>query len=220
MSRDVDSEALFDDLVAAGVLCERSDGSVATTAEFADTLDLYRQTFGDVDDERFPGLVAEVFGLDEATAAERIDELEITREQVVSYLALESELDDRSVAELQTMAGMVAEVAPASPVPDWMAEVTGPEVESFVSGRDAVVFVFKHACDPCDALKAEIRELEFPSGVAVAGIDGPEFPAFLREFEVQVAPTTLCFRDGEHVETVAGEQSAADVRAALAEAYD
>lgn len=218
-----DPGALFERLRAADVLDENEDGAVVITAEFDDERDLYDQTYGDLDDERFVEAVAAAFGIDEATAAERIETHGVTREEFVAYMALQSYLDDPPPTEqLAVMAGMVADVGVASPVPDGMRELADDTYEAFVAeSSDAAVFVWRHRCDPCERLKEDLPELRtaLPDDVAVAGVDGDAVPDLRQTFEVESAPTLLLFRDGELVESVVGRYPVERYRETFADIY-
>ena len=120
------------------------------------------------------------------------------------------------------LAAMTAEAGSASPVPPELDELLDETYEQFVAEHEyAVVMAFQQGCDPCDSMKADlpaVRE-EAPDGVAFAGIDGETAPAFRREFEVSVAPTTLVFRDGAVVETHEGYWPPEDMLTALEDAF-
>ncbi|MFB6171931.1 MAG: thioredoxin family protein [Haloarculaceae archaeon] len=217
----VDPEALLDRLFDAGVLAERDDGTVVVTAGFADERDLYHQTYGDVDERQYVRAVASAFDVDREAAAERIEAHGVTREEFVAYVALQSFLDDPPGAErLAVMAGMVADLGVESPVPDGMAELTDDTYESFLDG-DAAVFVWRHRCDPCEALKADLPDVlaALPDGVAVAGVDGEAASDLRRAFDVDSAPTLLLFRDGDLVESVVGRHSPDHYRTVFDEVY-
>ncbi|MFB6204907.1 MAG: thioredoxin family protein, partial [Haloglomus sp.] len=205
---DVDPEALLDQLVAADVLREEADGALLRTEAFEDEFDLYEQTYGDVDEERFVRAVAAAFDLDQSTAAERIEELGVTREEFVAYMALYSFLDDPPSTEpLTVMAQMVADLDVVSPVPDEMLELSDEDYEAFIDDHgDAAVFVWRTGCDPCEGLKEDLPDVRaaLPDSVAVAGVDGDAVPDLRAAFEVTSAPTLLLFRDGSLAETVVG----------------
>lgn len=198
---DVEPEALLDRLVDAGVVDESADGELTATRPFESVHAVYRDTYLEVDDERFRGTVAEVFDIDEAEAATRIEELGVTRAELSAYLALGSFLEESpSPVELATMAAIVVEVAPPSPVPDGQRELEDDDYEPFLASHpDAVVFVWRRDCAPCDRMKGDLDALldRLPANGAVAGIDGGSADAFREAFEVDSAPTTLVFRDGD-----------------------
>ncbi|WP_435195322.1 thioredoxin family protein [Natronomonas sp. EA1] len=214
----MDADRLFDRLVDAGVLTERED-EVVKTADFESTLDIYRSTYGDASDERFREVVAELFDLSPEAAETKIDELGISREQLCILLSLRSEVEATPEALLQ-MVGMVDAVSPASPVPEGLPELGADFADVLVDGQ-AVVLVFTHGCEPCDALKAELPAIESaaPSDVRLFGIDGPERHDFLRAHEVTGAPTALFFSDGEVVDRLEGFYGADTFEARFAEHY-
>lgn len=215
---EADADRLFDRLVEAGVLGEREDG-VVKTADFESAVDVFRSTYGDVSAERFTAVIAELFELSTEDARAKIDELGITREQLCLLLALRSEVEATPEERLR-MVGMVQAVSPASAVPDGLPEL-GADFAETLGGAAAVVVVFTHGCEPCDALKAELPviESEAPERVRLLGVDGPERHDFLRAYEVTGAPTTLFFADGELVDRLEGFSRADRFRSLFAEHY-
>lgn len=199
----VDPEALLDRLVDEGVVDERADGELSTTEEFESSHAVYRDTYLDLDDDAFRASVADAFELDEEEAAAGIEELGVTRAELAAYLALGSFLEDPpGPAERATMAAMVVELDPPSPVPSGQTELDDGSYEAFLADHpDAVVFVWRRDCAPCERMKDELDDLlaALPAGHAVAGIDGGTEDGFRRAYEVTAAPTTLCFRDGDVV---------------------
>ncbi|MFC7177342.1 thioredoxin family protein [Halosegnis marinus] len=198
----------YDYLRERDVLVER-DGRVAITEAFDSARRVYHDSYGDIDDERFHATLADLFEMSVADAKSQAAELGITRDQLVAYLSLRSYLDDGGAVpdpnDLVSMAGIVADVAPVSPVPEDMRELTDDDYAEFVAEHgDAVVFVWKLHCAPCDAMKGELDEVLglVPDGVAVAGVNGEKVTAFRREFGVDAAPATVTFADGDHHETL------------------
>ncbi|WP_313692777.1 thioredoxin family protein [Halorarum halobium] len=205
---DVDPDALLDRLIAADVVDEADDGELTATTEFESAHAVYRDSYLELGDEEFRRSVADVFDIDGAEAADRIEELGVTRAELAAYLTLQSFLEEPPGAvELATMAAMVVEVAPPSPVPDGQRELEDEDYEAFLAEHErAVVFVWKRDCVPCERMKDDLDELlaELPEDHAVAGVDGGAVGAFRREFEITAAPTTLRFADGELVARAEG----------------
>ncbi|WP_435066489.1 thioredoxin family protein [Haloplanus sp. C73] len=201
-------EDALDSLVDAGLVVERDDGSLVTTDDFESARRVYRDSYADIDDDAFRTTVADAFGVDESTAAARIDSGAVTREDLIAYLSLRSTLDDVDDERLATMATLVAELAPGSPVPESLTELDDESWPEFVEG-DAVVTVWRHDCAPCDALKDDLDAVlsGLPADVAVAGIDGESAPEFRRAFDVDSAPAVCCFEDGELEAVVTGRHS-------------
>lgn len=196
-------EARLDYLLARDVLAEYDDGSITATEAFDGTRDVYVDSYKDAPDEQFRETVADLFGLTVAEARERIDDLDLTRWEVATFLALRSYLDaDLPDDVLLELAAMTAEAGSASPVPGYLRELFDDDFASFLDSQPhAVVLAFQQGCDPCDAMKAQLDLVidEAPEEVAFAGIDGETAPEFRREFDVTVAPTTLLFADGDLV---------------------
>lgn len=214
-----DPEARLDYLLEHGVVEEAPDGDdLRLTAGFAETRDIHHDTYGDISEERFNRVVADIFEVSE----ERAREQDVTVEELVAFTTLQSHLDDPPDRDaLALLAAMVAQFSPPSAVPDGMRELTDEDYAEFVDGRDAVVVVWKRVCTPCDMLKDELDEVRAgaPDDVAFAGVDGEHVPDFRREFEVTAAPTTLLFAAGELVERFEGKPEVAEFHEAFAEAF-
>lgn len=211
----VDLEAALDRLIAAGAVDEADDGALTTTGAYEDVRGVYADTYGAADEGAFRSTVAEVFALDRETVDDRVAAGDVTRENLVAYLALQSFLDERpDPATLGAMADIVAQVEPGSPVPDGLLELDDDTYESFLAEHpDALLTVWKRHCAPCEAMKEELDDVlaALPEGVAAAGLDGEAVPAFRRAYEVDAAPTLLFVRDGDLRETLGGRQSPAQV---------
>lgn len=219
-----DPEARLDYLLEQGVLVERADGAIYGTADFQATREVYEDTYLDQPDDDFVESVASVFDLDPEEAADRVEETGITREELATFLALRSHLDDpeRTRDEVALMAAMVVGVEPASPVPDWLTELDEGGFEAYLDEHgDVVVIVFQRNCSPCEALKEDLLEIidGAPEGVSFAGVDGDEVAEFRRQFDVSVAPTTLLFVDGDRRATIEGRKSAETLVETIAAAF-
>lgn len=204
-------DAHIDALLAEGVLDhDESTDEIATTEDFEHRRHVYLDTYLDLNEAEFHESVADAFDLPSAAAAaERVDDLAISREEFATYLALSAHLDGYGVGERAEMAGIVAEVGPQSPVPETLDELDDDTWAGFVADRDrAVVTVWKRRCDPCEAMKSEIDEIlaALPDGVAVGGLDGEACPEFCRETEVNAAPAVAFFEDGELLAAETGRQ--------------
>lgn len=213
-----DPDARLDYLFDHGVVEEGPDGDLRLTAVFAETQDIHHDTYGDISEDRFVRVVADIFDVSE----ERAREQDVTRNELVAFTALQAHLEDPPDRDaLALLAAMVGRVTPPSAVPDGLLELTDGTYESFLDGRDAVVVVWKRVCTPCDLLKEELDEVRAgaPDHVAFAGVDGDEVPAFRREFEVTAAPTTLLFADGEQVGRFDGKPDVETFHEAFAEAF-
>lgn len=217
-----DPEALVDELVAADVLVETEDGAVHLTEAFDHTRGIYHDSYVDESEERIRETVADLFDLDPAAAAERAES--ITRDELVAYLSLRSFLENPPGPErLALMAGVVAGVGPGSPVPDAVETVDDDTYRAFLDDApDAVVTVWKHHCEPCDAMKRDLDGIldAVPDGVPVAGLDGEACPEFCRAFEVDAAPAVYCFRDGTLAEVVTGRRSVEALTDLFEDVYD
>jgi thiol-disulfide isomerase/thioredoxin len=222
------SEERYQFLRDEGVLVQNDDGTVAVTEAYDARRGVYHDTYADADDEQFHETLADLFGLSRAEARDRAERLGITRGELVAYLTLRAYFDDvapereLSPTTLVQMAGMVADIDPVSPVPETMAELTDDDYETFLADHDdAVVFVWKRHCEPCDEMKAELDEIREAASerVALAGVDGERVDAFRREFDVDAAPATLTFADGAFVQKEAGRRSPDQLAELFASAF-
>jgi thiol-disulfide isomerase/thioredoxin len=202
----------YEFLLDCGVLVEEGDELRASEAYDAER-GVYQDTYADASDETFHETLADLFDLSVEEAAAQAEELEITREQLVAYMSLRGyfkrQAPDTEVShdELLHLAVLAAGVEPTSPVPDALQEIGDEDYESFIeTNGDAVIFVWRLHCGPCDTMKKNLDEIleRVPDGVAVAGIDGESVADFRREFDLDTAPATLTFSDGELVDCVTG----------------
>lgn len=201
---------LFDELVESGVfeLEDEETEAVTVSLDYERSRRVYHDTYMDVSEDEYHRSIAEVFGLESADeAAERVDELGVSREEFVNFMALRSELEGYTADQLARMASMVTEVGPSSPVPESLEELDDETYEAFLADNDrAVVTVWMLFCEPCKAMKGDLDEVlaAIPSGVAVGGLDGEKCPEFCRDAEVNVAPAFVLFEEGEKVDEVTG----------------
>lgn len=198
----------IDTLVEHDVVTVEDDGAVYTTLEFEKAREVYYDTYGNADQETFEGTAAEVFGLSREEARARIDQHGVTREGLVSFLALRGYVDeDLPQDQLAVLARLVTELGPGSPVPDDVTELDDGTYREFVDDHgDVVVAVWKLHCDPCEELKGEYDRVRAaaPDHVQFAGVDGEAVREFREEFEIEAAPTHLLFRDGDLTDRVRG----------------
>jgi thiol-disulfide isomerase/thioredoxin len=219
-----DPETRLEFLVQAEVIDVDEDDSVTTTETFEDTRRIYADSYSDIDDEEFVRSIADVFGTTREEARTQIAETDLSREDLYNYLSLTSHLDrDLPQDVLVLLTSMVVGVGVGSAVPDSMPELDDDSYESFLDDHgDAVVFVWSYPCDPCRSLKEDLPELlaVIPDSVAVAGVDGDRVGRLRRAFDVESAPTTLLFVDGELVEKVEGYLPVESLRLPLSDAYE
>jgi thiol-disulfide isomerase/thioredoxin len=221
------AEAALDRLVAADAVDEADDGTLTTTAAFEQVRRIYHDTYAHMDDEGVYDTVSDLFGLTREEAAEAIESDEVSVEELVAYLSARSYLEDRGEhpdpETLGVMARLLVEIGPGSPVPQGMTEIDDDSYEAFLAENpDAVVTVWKHHCDPCEAMKEEIDAVlaAVPEGVAVAGVDGEAVASFRADYDVTVAPSVLAFRGGELEGTLTGRQTPPAVAELFESVYD
>lgn len=205
-------DELVDELCAAGVLDHDPETDLLTTTDaFEGDRHVYYDTYLSLDEDEYHQSVAEAFDLPSAeAAAERVDRLDVNREEFATYMALYARLDGYSTETLATMAGIVVEVGPDSPVPDAVTELDDESYGEFLAANDrAVVTVWKRNCAPCEGMKSELDEIlaGLPEGVVVGGLDGEQCPGFCREYEVNAAPAVAFFEDGDLLDVVTGRTS-------------
>lgn len=220
-----DPEARLEFLEAADVF-EGEGEAVSTTGDFEQTRNIYADTYGEngVSDEQLAETVVDLFDVDLETAHDRIDADDDIRHQVVTYLSLQSHLErELPSGTLALLAEMVAQVGVGSAVPDSMPALSDEDYREFIDeASDAIIFVWKYPCDPCQKMKQEIPEVldQIPDSIAIGGVDGEAVRDFLREFEVEAAPTTLLFADGELVESHRGYAPPPKLADSLDDVYD
>ncbi|WP_436927294.1 thioredoxin family protein [Halosimplex amylolyticum] len=220
--RTVDTH--IDALVDEGVLdYDEASDEVWTTDDFEQNRHVYYDTYLDVDEEEFHRSVADAFDLPSTeAAADRVDRLDVSREEFATYLTLYARLDGYDTGELAEMAGIVVEVGPDSPVPDAVAELDDDSYADFLAEHDrAVVTVWKRGCAPCEGMKSDLDEIlaAFPDDAAVGGLDGEQCPDFSRTHEVNAAPAVVFFADGDRLDVVTGRTSPDPLAERVADLY-
>lgn len=219
-----DPEHLFEQMVDADVLAVGADDTVTTTDDFEAVRDLYHDIYVDLSEDEYHRSLADAFGLDgPEAAAQAIEDLDITREQFIAYLALNSYLDERFTRdERAQMAAVVTEAGPSSAVPAAVEELDDDTFESFLADHpDAVLTVWRRNCGPCQAMKDDLDAIlaAIPDGVAVGGIEPVPPSAFRRAHGVDVAPAVLVFADGEEVDRFTGRTDPETLEAAFEAAF-
>jgi thiol-disulfide isomerase/thioredoxin len=219
-----DPERLFETLVEANVLAVDDEDRVTTTEDFETVRDLYHDVYDPLSEDEYYESVAGEFGLEgPEAAAEAIEDLGVTREGFVAYLALKSHLDAAFTREeLARMAAVVTQVGPSSAVPAGVEEIDDEGYEAFLADHpDAVVTVWRRNCAPCDAMKDDLDGIlaAIPEGVAVAGIEPVPPSDFRRNYRVDAAPAALLFRDGQEEERFTGRTDPETLAEAFAEVY-
>ncbi|MFC7226392.1 thioredoxin family protein [Salinirubellus salinus] len=208
----------YEFLLDCGVLVEERDDPdrLAASEAYDAERGVYHDTYGDASDEVFHGTLADLFDMSDEEAAETATELGITRAELVAFLSLRGyfkrQAPDVEVSrdELLHLATLVAGVSATSPVPEAMPEVDDEDYEAFLeANEDAVVFVWRLHCEPCDRMKDDLDAIlsAVPNGVAVAGVDGESVSDFRRAFDVDAAPATLTFADGALLDAVSGRRT-------------
>ncbi len=225
MSDSQAPEALLDALHEEGVVrIDEDTDEINATEDFEADRQVYYDTYTSISDEDFHVSVADVFGLDSAAeAADRVEQLGVSREEFATFLTLRASLEGTyDTLELTTMARMVTELSPETPVPDGVIHLDDDSYESFVEDHDrCIITVWKLFCDPCDAMKAELDDVlaAFPNDAPVGGIAGERSPEFRESVDVDAAPAVVLFADGEAVETVTGRNTPSALSERATEVY-
>jgi thiol-disulfide isomerase/thioredoxin len=222
---DPHPEDLLESLRSEGVVeVDPETDAVTVTESFAADREVYYDTYLSVSDENFHASVADVFDLGSAAdAADRVSELDVSREEFATFLTLRSAVDgDYTHPELTRMARMVAELGPSTPVPGAVEHLDDDSYEAFVADEErAVVTVWKLFCDPCDAMKEDLDAVlsALPADAPVGGVDGERCPEFCRDVGVDAAPAIVLFDDGDPVETITGRTDPEPLAERVAEVY-
>ena len=217
-------EELLGALRSEGVVeIDEETDAVATTEAFEADRQVYYDTYLTLDDEDFRKSVADMFDLDPGSAADRIAELDISREEFATFLTLRSAVGgEYERPELTRMARMAVELAPSTPVPSAVEHLDDDTYEVFVAGSErAVVTVWKLFCDPCEAMKSDFDAVlsAFPDDAPVGGLDGEQCPKFCRSAGVNAAPGIVLFEDGDPVEIITGRTDPGPLADRVAEVY-
>jgi thiol-disulfide isomerase/thioredoxin len=203
-----DAEARLSFLVGADVIDVDEDDAVTATEAFADTRAVYADTYQHVDDDTFAETIADLFGVTVDEARTRIRETDLTREDLVTYLSLQSHLDrDLPQDVVVLLTSMVSGVGFGSAVPESMPELGDDTYAEFVAEHgDAVVVVWSYPCNPCRSLKRDLPAFRdvLPERVAIGGVDGDSAGRLRQEFDVTSAPTLLFFAGGDLAESFEG----------------
>lgn len=218
-----DGDARLEFLVGRGFLAVTDEGELTPTESFEDVRAVYADSYTDVDDETFHDTVAEVFDIPRTEAPERVAQLGLSRWELATYLAVQSDLEtDLPGDVVLELAAVMAAAGEASAVPPKLRTLPTSFEDVLADERAAVVFVFARECDPCRSMKAELDDTlgRLPEAVTAAGADGGDAPGLRRAFEVDVAPTTLVFVDGELAEKLEGYTTPEDIEETVRGALD
>lgn len=203
-----DPQARLDFLIEADVIDIDDDDTVTATAAFSDARTVYADTYANVGEEAFAETIADLFEVSTEQARTRIEETDLTREDLITYLSLQSHVD-REIPQdvLVLLTSMVSGVGYGSAVPDSMPELDDDGYEAFVADHgDCVIVVWSYPCEPCQALKEDLPAFRdaLPERVTLAGVDGDSVGRLRQEFDVTSAPTLLFFEAGAFADSFEG----------------
>ncbi len=220
---DTDPEDAIDLLIEEDIVYEDEDGALMRTESFQATQAIYHDTYAALGSDSLVENVVEVFGVSQEEAAKRVETGEVSQQDLIAYLSLQSDLDPvPDMEELAVMAEIVTQLGAASPVPDDIEEIDDDSAESFLAANpDTVVTVWKRFCDPCDKMKDDLDGILdcIPDDVAVVGIEGEACNEFVNDYDISAAPALVVFRDGEHQRTETGRRRPESVRDIVDDVY-
>lgn len=222
-----EAETLVDALFDYEVLIEEEDGTVRTSEVFEHRRSINNDTYLDMDEETLEAAVSDVFDVPAPEVHEQLEAESLTPEAVSTFFALKGHVDelDRDQPDpglLAAMAEVVVEVEPKSPVPPELQTLDDEGYRDFIDDAgDAVIIVFKRECEPCEATKDNLQAIAAaaPDSTVFAGVNAADVPGFLREFEVEAAPTSLIFVDGELAASLRGHRPIDTYQETFAEVY-
>jgi len=191
----VDSKTLLARLVTEGVLVENDD-TVSVSDSFEAALKNAESSLAETDSvEEYLAEIA-----DDDRVSQVLREVATQdRDIVVRYLALQSYVEDLSHSEaVRALIGLEtlqrspprSSGAPASFVPVYGDQL--PYLLEFV--QRAVVYIWRHDCEPCDVMVETFDEVvdTSPQDVALFAIYGPESAQLLEDaYDIQGGPATL-----------------------------
>lgn len=134
-----------------------------------------------------------------------LDVLADDRDLLVAALGVIERLPDLAVDELvqavQYVDLLQRPLPPIDGVPEPFLPVPGDRLTPYLGlNRVAVVYVWRHDCDPCDVMREEFESMadELSPEMALFAVYGPDSVEHLQDrYGVQGGPTTLFVVDGE-----------------------
>lgn len=201
----MDPERTVDQLIESGVFRTNEDGSdLELTESFRETLEKTREELDSKDD---PAVVRKVrTATSNGQRGERFartfaDEVGILAE----YCTLGSFLPALSHEDLLQLLSILdlarSGRPPSEGVPEAFVPVRGDRMISLVSLYPAaIVYVWRHDCEPCEVVKQDFDALlpTAPENVALYAVYGPDWAVDLDEaFDVVGAPTVLFVLEGD-----------------------
>jgi thiol-disulfide isomerase/thioredoxin len=181
-------------LLEHGVIKKSGEDHIQPTTDFADSV---RRWSGEVRTD-FESILD--YGEELENHLERHDDLAV--ESVFATLPeFVPEISDaeRHLSAL-LLGSLMNEMEKTAGVPDLFIPVSGEALPPLLTMYDrAIVYVWRHDCDPCDLVREDLEVLCTPSpeDVVLLAVDGPDSAEFLqKEYEVAGGPTVLFVKNG------------------------
>lgn len=205
-SDDDRSTQVIEGLLDAGVIeVDEAEDEFRMTAAFNDRIDECRALVSDSDDETLRDELIDATG-DNDEAAALVEASDMSDDIVADYLAL-SRADGNRLSHAERLRAMTVFDAlrrsppPVDGVPDPFVPVHGDRLPFLVQLYPrAIVYIWRHDCDPCDVMKESFEKLleDPPEEIAFFAVYGPDCSELLHErYNVSAGPTTLFFLNGE-----------------------
>lgn len=217
----MDTERTFTRLIENEVLSVlEATGEVELTARFCDELDANRELVTGAGDQRARKL-REVF-VDEAQV-DQFDEIVSKSPTFVARLVtLADFLSERPLDELVQMTialdQFFRQPPPEEGVPEAFYAINGDQLDVLSFYNRAIVYVWRHDCEPCDRMRAVFDELfpEPPEDIALFAVYGPDWSRELkRNYDVTAGPSTLFVVDGRVDARLLGSHHRAAIEAEI-----
>lgn len=198
----MDSEAEITTLIKNDLIEANNDG-LSLTDTFRESIEIQRSFLKKLDDE---DLREEISALvDDTSLADIFADIHGGHNDLfVTYRALNDTVEDRSELEYVQLLAILDQLqrppAPSDGVPESFFAVHGDLLRLLIEVHPAaIVYVWRHECDPCDLVRQDLDELfeHPPDDLALFAVYGPDWAELLaREYDVGGGPTVLFTLNG------------------------
>lgn len=196
-------EDYIEQLFSKQVLTEDDDGRLQLTDSYLAKVTEYRTTV-DEGEQEWDELITETV-TEEGNVQQILDPSWKQEDYLAHLLALTQYTDGAVDKEWLQMAAVLSQLSDPRPraegAPKAFLPIHGDWLDIFMDlFPNAVVYVWREDCDPCDLMKEKFDEIfdEPPDDVALFAIYGPEHAQFLSEaYDIAGGPATLFMLDGE-----------------------
>jgi thiol-disulfide isomerase/thioredoxin len=189
-----ESESILAKLTEYGIV-EPSDDGIRVTERLEEEMRRQRRSRSDRIEEDIVGLVGEL------TASRLSDEEKTELLAIWDALAVEDgAISDEERRKLLVVVDSLLQSPPAAGAPDGFLPIRGNRL-AFFAGiyQHSVAYVWKHDCDPCDAMRENLEEVfdDPDTDVMKFAVYGPDSASFLQDtYDVAGAPTLLYLAEG------------------------